>query len=55
VTLKVPPDEVGAFRIFVKAPLEALTAKQTSYDLVLTDLATRETVVHRAIFNGPEH
>lgn len=55
VTLTVPPDEVGAFRIFVKAPLQAVTAKQTSYDLVLTDLATRETVVHRAIFNGPEH
>ena len=55
VTLRVLPDDVGAFRIFVKAPPQALQGRQTGYDLVLTDLATRDTVVHRAVFAGPEH
>ena len=53
IELNVGPDDIGTFKLFVKAPLNALTGKSTSFGFYLIDLATRETVVYQAVFNGP--
>jgi cytochrome c oxidase accessory protein FixG len=53
VELTVPPDDVGTFRVFVKAPPSSLTGPMTEYKLVLTDLGTRQMLAHKAKFNGP--
>ncbi|QNT71380.1 cytochrome c oxidase accessory protein CcoG [Defluviicoccus vanus] len=53
VELTVMPDDIGTFRVFVKAPLSSLKGKSTDFRLVLTDLATRQMLVHNAVFNGP--
>ena len=53
VELTVTPDDIGTFRVFVKAPLSSLTGKSTDFDFVLTDLGTRQMLVHKAAFNGP--
>jgi cytochrome c oxidase accessory protein FixG len=54
-TIEVPvePDAVGAFRVFVKSEPDALAGRQTRFDLVLTDLETKETVDHEVVFAGP--
>ena len=54
VELTVTPDDVGTFRVFVKAPPSSLAGKSTNFSLVLTDLDTRQMLVHKAVFNGPE-
>jgi polyferredoxin len=51
--LSVAPDDVGSFKLFVKAPAESLSGKSTDFRFYLIDLATREAVDHPAVFNGP--
>lgn len=53
IELPVDADQVGTFRVFVKASPQALEGRQTSFDLVLTDLATRALVEHETVFAGP--
>ncbi|MBK8176721.1 MAG: cytochrome c oxidase accessory protein CcoG [Rhodospirillales bacterium] len=53
VELKVAPDDIGTFRLFVKSPPESLTGKSTDFTFYLIDLDTRESIAHPAIFNGP--
>jgi cytochrome c oxidase accessory protein FixG len=53
VELPVAGDEVGTFRLFIKAPVQSIAGKSTDFSLVLTDLQTREMVHHLIRFNGP--
>jgi cytochrome c oxidase accessory protein FixG len=53
VELAVPPDEVGAFKLFVKAPPQSLNPRSTEFTFFLIDQDSRETVEYRAVFNGP--
>jgi cytochrome c oxidase accessory protein FixG len=53
IELSVPPDEIGSFKLFVKAPLESLSDKSTPFDFYLIDLGSRESVAYHAVFNGP--
>jgi cytochrome c oxidase accessory protein FixG len=53
VELSVAPDDIGAFKLFVKAPAESLTGKSTPFGFYLIDLATRESLIYQAVFNGP--
>jgi len=53
VELAVGPDEIGTFKLFVRAPLESLSGKLTNFDFYLIDQATRESVRYTAVFNGP--
>lgn len=53
VELTVSPDDVGTFRVFVKAPPTSLAGERTDFHFVLTDLATRQMLNHATIFNGP--
>ena len=55
VELAVGPDEIGTFKLFVRAPLESLSGKLTNFDFYLIDQATRESVRYTAVFNGPAH
>jgi len=53
VRLPVKPDDIGSFRVFVKASRSALDGKSTGFDFLLTDTATGETVEHATVFAGP--
>jgi cytochrome c oxidase accessory protein FixG len=53
VELPVGPDQVGTFRVFVRAPADVLKAKMTEFSFFLIDLQTRELLNHQAVFNGP--
>ena len=53
VELPVGADAIGSFRVFVKALPQGLSGKQTDFALVLTDMGTRHSVSHRAVFAGP--
>jgi cytochrome c oxidase accessory protein FixG len=53
VELPVGGDTIGSFRVFIKAQPQGLAGKQTSFSLVLTDMRSRATVVHRTVFAGP--
>ncbi|MFO1153940.1 MAG: cytochrome c oxidase accessory protein CcoG [Rhodospirillales bacterium] len=53
VEISVGPDEVGTFRIYVKAPPASLSGARTDFQFVLTDLASRQMRSHATIFNGP--
>lgn len=53
VQLDVGPDEVGTFKLFVKAPPESVVGKSTRFGFYLIDLATREAIQYEAVFNGP--
>jgi cytochrome c oxidase accessory protein FixG len=53
VELSVAPDEVGTFKVFVKAPPASLGGKLTDFTFVLTDLATRQMIEQRSVFTGP--
>lgn len=53
VELMVPPDDIGTFKLFVKAPAESVSDKISNFDFYLIDTATRESVQYRAVFNGP--
>ncbi len=55
VELTTSPDDIGTFRVFVKAPPTSTTEAMTEFKFVLTDLETREMLAHKAIFNVPEH
>jgi len=53
VELSVAPDDIGAFKLFVKAPMASLTGKSTPLGFYLIDLDTRESLTYEAVFNGP--
>jgi cytochrome c oxidase accessory protein FixG len=53
VELDVGPDEIGSFKLFVKAPAESLKGKSTPFGFYLIDQGTRESVDYQAVFNGP--
>lgn len=53
VELFVGPDEVGTFKLFVKAPAESLSGKLTNFGFYLIDEGTRESIQYTAVFNGP--
>ncbi len=53
VELSVAPDDIGAFKLFVKAPVSGLVGKSTPLGFYLIDLATRESVTYQGVFNGP--
>ena len=53
VELAVAPDEVGTFRVYVKAPPGSLTGQRTDFRFVLTDLGSRQVLTHATVFNGP--
>ena len=53
VRLPVKPDDIGSFRVFVKASRSALDGKSTGFDFLLTDTATGETIEHATVFAGP--
>lgn len=51
--LEVAPDDVSAFRVFVKAPADSLSGPQTDFTFYLIDMETRQSEEVRGIFNGP--
>ena len=51
--LNVGPDEIGTFKLFVKAPPESLAGKMTNFKFYLIDQKTRENVEYNAVFNAP--
>ncbi len=51
--LPVRPDDVGSFRVFVRADRSALSGKSTDMTFVLTDTATGESHGHDTVFVGP--
>ena len=53
VELPVKPDDIGSFRVFVKASRESLAGKSTDMSFVLTDTETGAVVEHSAAFFGP--
>ena len=53
VELPVGPDQVGTFRVFVRAPLDALKGKFTDFSFFLIDMQTRDLINHPAVFNAP--
>jgi len=53
VELPVGPDQVGTFRVFVRAPNEAMKGKSTDFSFFLIDMDTRELLSHPAAFNSP--
>ncbi|MCU0838817.1 MAG: cytochrome c oxidase accessory protein CcoG [Rhodospirillales bacterium] len=53
VELPVGPDQIGTFRVFVRAPSEVLTGKATDFKFFLIDMETRELINHAAVFHGP--
>jgi polyferredoxin len=53
VELTVEPDQVGTFRVFVKAPPDGLGGRIQEFEFVLTDLETRQMLVHKGVFNAP--
>lgn len=54
VELSVEPDDIGTFKLFVKAPESSLTGRRTPVGFYLIDLGTRESVSYQAVFNGPD-
>jgi cytochrome c oxidase accessory protein FixG len=55
VELTVDGDQVGTFRVFVKAPPDAVTGRITDFKFVLTDLGTRQMLTQKGVFNAPGH
>jgi polyferredoxin len=53
VELPVKPDDIGSFRVFVKASRESLAGKSTDMSFVLTDTGTGAVVEHSTAFFGP--
>jgi polyferredoxin len=53
VELPVKPDDIGSFRVFVKAPRESLAGKSTDMSFILTDTKTGAVVEHSTPFFGP--
>ena len=53
VELTVGPDEIGTFKLFVRAPADSLTGKHNNFDFYLIDQGSRESVRYTAVFNGP--
>jgi hypothetical protein len=53
----VAPDQLQSIRLYVtldKSGVAALPASSTEFSFVITDLADRMAVEHRATFQGPE-
>ena len=53
----VPPDQLQSLRLYVtldKSAVAALQASSSEFSFVITDLADRMAVEHRATFQGPE-
>jgi len=55
VTLNVGPDQVGTFRVFVRAPLDSVTDKFNDIEFKLDTLETGEEIEYDATFAGPGH
>ena len=55
VTLQVGPDQVGTFRVFVRAPLSSLEDKLNDFEFKLDVLETGEEIEYDSIFAGPDH
>jgi cytochrome c oxidase accessory protein FixG len=53
VLLPVAPDTVATFKVYIKAPPDALAGRSTDFDVVLTDEATGETFERSSAFFGP--
>ncbi len=54
VELKVEPDSVGSFQVFVTAPRDSIEDERMDLEFVLTDRQTGETIVHESWFAGPK-
>ncbi len=55
VELAVAPDDVGTFRVYLRAPPASLAGPRTDVRFVLTDLGSQQTLTHATVFNGPGH
>lgn len=55
VTLHVLPDQVGTFRVFVRAPVDGLDGKFNDMEFKLDVLETGEEIEYDATFAGPGH
>ena len=53
-TLHVGPDQVGTFRVFVRAPLESLEDHFNEMEFILFNAATGEEIEYDVTFAGPE-
>jgi cytochrome c oxidase accessory protein FixG len=53
VELPVGPDQIGTFRVFVRAPADVLKGKSTDFSFFLIDMATRDLINHATAFNSP--
>ncbi len=51
--LTVKPDKLASFRVYVKAPRDALRGESTDIAFVLTDVESGLEVEHEAVFRGP--
>lgn len=54
VTVQVHPDQVGTFRIFVRAPRESLEDQFNELEFDITVLETGEEIEYDATFAGPD-
>ncbi|NVK18983.1 MAG: cytochrome c oxidase accessory protein CcoG [Methylocystaceae bacterium] len=54
LTLHVPADRVGAFKLFLKAPRGKLEGPSTDIDFVLKDVETGEIHSQSTVFRGPK-
>lgn len=54
VTLHVGPDQVGTFRVFVRAPLNSLDDKSNDFEFEIEVLETDEEIEYDAVFAGPQ-
>lgn len=54
VTLHVGPDQVGTFRVFVRAPLASLDDKSNEFEFDLKVMETDREIEYDATFAGPE-
>ncbi len=55
VTLHVGPDQVGTFRVFVRAPKASIHEKFNALAFELNVLETGEEIEYDSTFAGPEH
>lgn len=54
LTLNVGPDQVGTYRIYLKAPRSEVTKASMDISFVLTDQDTGEISRHSTVFRGPQ-
>ena len=54
--MPVPPDNIQSVRLYVtldKQGTRALAEQATTFDIVITDIASGEETAHEATFQGP--